>query len=137
MNMQGYDQPGRSPLNATPWVGYGRRPWAETKPFFLTSEFLTFAGVLAALAIALGVNSLVDGFRGWLLITILASAYIVSRGIAKAGARDPNPDRLGQQGGMGYGDMQAQAYAGQMQQGAAGAPPTSGAADSPLARERY
>jgi hypothetical protein len=50
---------------------------------------------VAALAIALGTNDLVDGFRGWLLITIVASAYIVSRGIAKAGARDPNPARTG------------------------------------------
>jgi hypothetical protein len=75
------------------YVGYGRRPYAETKPFFMTSEFLATAAAIAAVAIALGTNDLVNGFRGWLLITIIASAYILSRGIAKAGARDPNPDR--------------------------------------------
>jgi hypothetical protein len=75
------------------YVGYGRRPYSETKPFFLTSEFLTTVIAIAALAIALGTNDLVDGFRGWLLITIVAAAYIISRGIAKAGARDPNPTR--------------------------------------------
>lgn len=75
------------------YVGYGRRPYAETKPFWLTSEFIATVGATAAIAIALGTNDLVNGFRGWLLITIVASAYIVSRGIAKAGARDPNPNR--------------------------------------------
>jgi hypothetical protein len=81
------------------YVGYGRRPYAETKPFWLTSEFIATVGAIAAIAIALGTNDLVNGFRGWLLITIVASAYIVSRGIAKAGARDPNPNR--DQGGYG------------------------------------
>ena len=28
-----------------PWIGYGRRPYSETKPFFLTSEFVAFAGI--------------------------------------------------------------------------------------------
>ena len=82
------------------YVGYGRRPWAETKPFWLTSEFLATLAAIAALAIALGTNDLVDGFRGWLLITIVAAAYIISRGIAKAGSRDPNPTR--DRGGQGY-----------------------------------
>jgi hypothetical protein len=76
------------------YVGYGRKPYAETKPFFLTSEFLVTVGAIAAFAIALGTNARVDGFKGWLLIAIVASAYIISRGIAKAGARDPNPDRF-------------------------------------------
>jgi hypothetical protein len=76
---------------ADQWVGYGRRPWAETKPFFLTSEFLTLVvavvGVLVAAAI-------VDDFEArwaWTLVTALCAAYMLSRGIAKAGTRDPNP----------------------------------------------
>jgi hypothetical protein len=84
------------------YVGYGRKPYAETKPFWMTSEFLAAAAAIAAFAIALGTNDLVDGFRGWLLIAIVASAYILSRGIAKAGARDPNPDRRYAGGGGGY-----------------------------------
>jgi hypothetical protein len=84
------------------YVGYGRKPYAETKPFWMTSEFLATALAIAALAIALGTNDLVDGFKGWLLIAIVASAYILSRGIAKAGARDPNPDRR-YGGGQGFG----------------------------------
>jgi hypothetical protein len=73
------------------FIGYGRRPWAETKPFFLTSEFLTLLGTIAALAIAMAVSDVFDGNRGWTLIAGVAAAYIVSRGIAKAGTRDPNP----------------------------------------------
>jgi|SRR5436305_10922636 hypothetical protein len=83
------------------YVGYGRKPYMETKPFFLTSEFIAAALAIAAFAIALATNARVDGFKGWLLIAIVASAYIVSRGIAKAGARDPNPDRR-YGGGQGY-----------------------------------
>lgn len=83
------------------YVGYGRKPYAETKPFWMTSEFLVTAGAIAAFGIALGTNARVDGFKGWLLIAIVASAYIISRGIAKAGARDPNPDRR-YSGGQGY-----------------------------------
>jgi hypothetical protein len=70
--------------------GYGRRPYAETKPFFLTSEFLSFLGVLIALAVALGATDSLNQFRGWVLITAIGCAYILSRGIAKSGTRDPN-----------------------------------------------
>jgi hypothetical protein len=89
----------------SPWIGYGRRPYSETKPFFLTSEFLAFAGMLAALLITLGVSDSLNGFRGWLLPTILTSAYIISRGIAKSGERDPNPDHGRQSQGMQYGQQ--------------------------------
>jgi hypothetical protein len=30
--------------------------------------------------------------RGWLLITIIGAAYMVARGLAKSGTRDPNPN---------------------------------------------
>ncbi|MDQ3778748.1 MAG: hypothetical protein M3310_07820, partial [Actinomycetota bacterium] len=81
-----------------PWLGYGRRPWSETKPFFMTSEFLAFVlgavGVLLAAVIA----DNFDAPRAWLYVSIIVAAYIVSRGLAKAGTRDPNPDRS-----RGYG----------------------------------
>jgi hypothetical protein len=84
-----------------PWLGYGRRPYSETKPFFLTSEFLAFVGLLTALLITLGVSDSLNEFRGWLLPTLLTSAYILSRGIAKAGERDPNPEHhQGRHGGF-------------------------------------
>ena len=74
-----------------PLFGNGRRGgYGETKPFFVTSEFLTLIGSIAAVAVAMAVLDNLDAERGWLLITILAAAYMVSRGIAKAGTRDPN-----------------------------------------------
>ncbi len=86
------------------YVGYGRRPYAETKPFWLTSEFLVTVAAIAAFGIALGTNDRVDGFKGWLLIAIIAAAYVISRGIAKAGARDPNPSYgRGEGGGFNGG----------------------------------
>jgi hypothetical protein len=81
---------GRSVLE-DPRIGYGRRPWSETKPFFLTSEFATFLVSALAVLIAMAASDVLDARAGWLLITILAAAYMLSRGIAKAGTGDPNP----------------------------------------------
>lgn len=77
---------------ADQFFAYGRgRPWAETKPFFLTSEFLTFVLAAAGVLIAAWVADNFEAPRAWLIAAIVASAYIVSRGLAKAGTRDPNP----------------------------------------------
>ena len=77
------------------WVGYGNRPWAETKPFFLTSEFLATVVIVAGIMIATAMNDNLDAPRGWLYAAIVGSAYILSRGFAKSGTRDPNPERSG------------------------------------------
>lgn len=87
------------PSGADDWVGYGNRPWAETKPFFLTSEFLGTLLLVAGILIATAVNDNLDAPRGWLYAAIVGSAYIVSRGFAKSGTRDPNPDRRAWDGG--------------------------------------
>ena len=63
----------------------------ETKEFFKTSEFLVWGLVTAFLLIAAGVVSWRDDHfiaqDAWLYVTILSAAYILSRGIAKAGTR--------------------------------------------------
>ena len=57
----------------------------ETKEFFKTSEFfLTLLGV-AALIIAAAIQDNFDAPGMWRLVTALLIAYVVSRGIAKAG----------------------------------------------------
>ena len=66
--------------------GYNQ-PWSETKPFFLTSEFLTLIATIAAIALAMVFTDNLPDPRGWTLIAALSIAYIVSRGIAKAGSR--------------------------------------------------
>jgi multisubunit Na+/H+ antiporter MnhG subunit len=72
--------------------GYGRyggppREPAETKPFFLTSEFLgTLLAVIALACTAAAMPNL--GARlTWILIASMVTTYVVSRGLAKAGTR--------------------------------------------------
>ena len=64
----------------------------ETKPFFLTSEFLVWLLTAVALLIAGAVTG-DDGGDDlpasivWTLFTVISFAYIISRGISKAGAK--------------------------------------------------
>jgi hypothetical protein len=98
---------------------YGRRPASpvrrlttETKQAFKTTEFAAYVLILLGLFIAgLVVGS--DGEEGgfgaeqvWQYATILTVGYMISRGLAKAGSRDPywdNPD-AGHDSGDGLGD---------------------------------
>ena len=61
----------------------------ETKPAFLTTEFWFAAGGIAALIVIYLVadDPDLDLFRTALLATLIGIAYIVSRGLAKAGSR--------------------------------------------------
>jgi hypothetical protein len=71
-----------------------RRLTTETKAAFKTTEFFAFIAVLVGVLIA---GALVDssdaggyGARQvWLYATILTVGYMVSRGLAKSGSRDP------------------------------------------------
>jgi hypothetical protein len=65
----------------------------ETKEFFSTSEFFFTIVGLVGLAVAASVHEVFDAEQMWPLVTLLLSAYIVSRGIAKAGTPRTNPDR--------------------------------------------
>jgi len=65
----------------------------ETKAAFKTTEFMSYVAVLAGILIA---GLLVDDGAGafgaekvWLYATILTVGYMISRGLAKAGSRDP------------------------------------------------
>jgi hypothetical protein len=64
----------------------------ETKEFFKTSEF--FLTVIAAiiLIIAASVQDTFDAPQMWRLFTALVVAYVLSRGIAKAGSRKSDSD---------------------------------------------
>ena len=64
----------------------------ETKPFYLTSEFLVWLITIIALLIAGAVTGDEEGddFPAsivWTLFTVISFAYIISRGISKAGAK--------------------------------------------------
>ena len=67
----------------------GRR--FETKWAPLTTEFWAMIGVIVATLIAAAVADNFDAPRAWVIVGFVAAAYIVSRGLAKAGNahRDP------------------------------------------------
>jgi hypothetical protein len=71
-----------------------RRLSTETKAAFKTTEFFAFVAVLAGILIAGAVVDSADvggyGARQvWLYATILTVGYMISRGLAKSGSRDP------------------------------------------------
>ena len=77
-----------------------RRLSTETKASFKTTEFFAYLAVLAGILIAaLIVDDGGDGGFGadqaWLYATILTFGYMVSRGLAKSGSRDPYTDSDG------------------------------------------
>ena len=71
-----------------------RRLSTETKAAFKTTEFFAFVAVLVGILIAGAVVDSADaggyGARQvWLYATILTVGYMVSRGLAKSGSREP------------------------------------------------
>jgi hypothetical protein len=71
-----------------------RRRSTETKASFKTTEFFAYLAAVAAVLIAAGlVDNANDGGLGakqaWLYVTHLTVGYMVSRGLAKAGSREP------------------------------------------------
>jgi hypothetical protein len=67
----------------------------ETKPSFLTTEFWAMVAGIAALIVLYNVTDNPDLtlWRTSLLCTVIASAYMVSRGWAKSGSHDDRVDR--------------------------------------------
>ncbi len=62
----------------------------ETRRSFQTTEFFAMIGAIAAV-IVVGYGNEDDSLnaeRIWMYVTIIASAYMISRGLAKAGSRD-------------------------------------------------
>ena len=71
-----------------------RRLSTETRASFKTTEFFAYLAVLAGILISAGVVDQADGGgfgaeQVWLYATILTVGYLVSRGLAKAGSRQP------------------------------------------------
>ena len=69
----------------------------ETKAAFKTTELIAYVAAVAAVLIAAQVvdESNAGGFgarQAWLYVTILTVGYMISRGLAKSGSRDPYTD---------------------------------------------
>jgi hypothetical protein len=68
----------------------------ETRQAFKTSEFWVFIMVAAGVMIATynDDNDSLTEWRGWLLFCATGIAYILSRGIAKAGSSEPHVGKV-------------------------------------------
>ena len=74
---------------------YARRLSTETKSSYKTTELIAYVVVVVGVLVA---SAMIDqgedgtGFgadKAWFYITILTIGYMVSRGLAKAGSREP------------------------------------------------
>ena len=79
----GYQQQWQRPRRSYP---------IETKPFFLTSEFVGSVLAIAGIAITAASSDAFGAWRAWILITAITIGYMVSRGIAKSGTRSHADD---------------------------------------------
>ena len=100
MSSSSIGQERRSSLPAQRRSGLLMRLSSETKHAFKTTEFWAMVAIVAGILIASWVvgqgdgngNADVDAFpssRAWLLVAIVGVGYMVSRGLAKAGSREP------------------------------------------------
>ena len=65
---------------------------SETKPFFLTSEFVVSLLASIAIAITAASSTAFGAWRAWILIAAIVCAYSISRGIAKCGTQSRADD---------------------------------------------
>ena len=92
----------------TGFTGRAQRLTTETKQAFKTTEFWVY--VLAVLAVVIA--GTVDDSEGsefgadnvWLYVTLLTIGYMIARGIAKSGSRDPYWDSPNTGGDDSLGD---------------------------------
>jgi hypothetical protein len=78
-------------------AGVFARLTTETKQAFKTTEFWAMVAIVVSIlaaswAVGDGEGGGGDAFpaaRAWLYVSIVAAAYIVSRGLAKAGSHEP------------------------------------------------
>ena len=85
-----------------------RRLATETKQAFKTTEFWSFAAVVVAILLSAALikggdtaGNATDEFiarQAWLYVAIVTGAYLVSRGLAKSGVRDPYTEDRGDDG---------------------------------------
>ena len=64
----------------------------ETRKSFRTTEFFAFVVVSALIMLSAYTQEAFDVDQAWTLVAIITSFYMLSRGIAKAGSREPRYD---------------------------------------------
>ncbi|MCW3025136.1 MAG: sle [Solirubrobacterales bacterium] len=75
------------------------RRFTETKASFKTSEFFAMIAIVVGILISAAAISASAGHpdrftasQAWLYVSIVAVGYMMSRGLAKSGSREPYPD---------------------------------------------
>ena len=72
-----------------------RRTFTETRAGLKTTEFMLAIAAIVAILIAVYVGDAdLDATDGWRYASWVAAAYIVSRGLAKLGTREPYAERF-------------------------------------------
>ena len=84
-----------STMDARPTVH--RHNYTETKSAWMTTEFWAYLLTVAGVIVASLVNDSTDGGvfgaeRAAFYISLLTIGYMISRGLAKAGSREPSDD---------------------------------------------
>jgi hypothetical protein len=64
-----------------------RRTHDETKHALKTTEFFAMVGIIGAILIASAVSDSLGDIRAWTLVAVVATGYIISRGLAKSGTK--------------------------------------------------
>jgi uncharacterized protein (TIGR02271 family) len=91
--------PGGFGESQTPtWRGSSPRPSsAETRPFWLTSEFVAALLAIVGITVTAASTDAFGAWRAWILISAVVLGYFISRGLAKRGtpshAADPREHR--------------------------------------------
>ena len=88
-----FDQtpPARASVGRRPGMSSQRGAWfprhtdysSETKPFYLTSEFLVFVLYVMGLGVSASTDATIDSRLFWILTTVATSAYMLSGGSQK------------------------------------------------------
>jgi hypothetical protein len=95
-----FGRPGSTAVGTDRRAG-NRRLSTETKAAYKTTEFLTyvvvFAGILvASFLVKTGQDGQRDDYfradKAWWYITLLTIGYMIARGLAKSGSREPYDD---------------------------------------------
>lgn len=95
--MEAATQSGAVRTDQSRHTGIVRRLTTETKQAFKTTEFWAMVGLVVAILVSAaaingGDTGGTDEFiarQAWLYVAIIGSAYMIGRGLAKAGSRDP------------------------------------------------
>jgi hypothetical protein len=80
---------------------WARRLTTETKASFKTTELYVYLAAVVGVLIAAsqidhnGVRDYFTADKAWLYVALLTIGYMISRGLAKAGSRDPYWDERG------------------------------------------